>query len=38
MSFLYDLQKLKKKKAAQSRMIELDEEREQSCSAGRYLF
>ena len=38
MSFLYDLQKLKKKKAAQSRMIELDEESEQSCSAGRYLF
>ena len=38
MLFLYALQKLKKKKAALSRVIELDEESEQSCSTSRYFF
>ena len=38
MLFLYTLQKLKKKKAAPSRVIELGKESEQSCSTGRYLF
>lgn len=38
MSFLYALQKLKKKKEAPSRVIQLDEESEQSCSRGKYNF
>ena len=38
MSFLYALQKLGKKKAAPPRVIELDEESEQSCSTDRYFF
>ena len=38
MSFLYVLQKLKKKEAALSRVIELEEESEQSCSTGKYFF
>ena len=38
MLFLYILQKLKKKKASSSRVIELDKESEQRCNTGKYFF
>ena len=38
MLFLYTLQKLKKKKASPSRVIELDKESEQRCNTGKYFF